>query len=139
MTRPPKKAEPKTAPDEKAPAAQAEPGPALDPEVAPVAAAGVVAGAPAVPVGAGVEPVTAADLVGPEPEPAPSRPELAGQAVLVSGPKRGRWRAVGGRAVRFGPEPVRVAVAELSAAEAAAIRDDPALLVVPAPAVEAEG
>lgn len=73
------------------------------------------------------------DAFAPPPEPAPSRPFLGQQAVMVTGPKRGRWRSIGGKAVKFGVEPVRVSVAGLSEAEVAAIRDDPLLSVLPAP------
>lgn len=52
--------------------------------------------------------------------------------VLVTGPKRGRWRA----GMKFGAEPKRLVVADLTDDEKIAIDLDPVLSVVPAPAGE---
>jgi hypothetical protein len=48
-----------------------------------------------------------------------------GPMISVVGPKAGRWRI--GR--RFGPDPVYIAVDDLSEAEALALRGDPKLIV----------
>lgn len=63
-----------------------------------------------------------------------SEPAPEGPVVTVVGPRSGRRRA--GR--RFGPEPVRIPVDEISADEAAALMDDPLLVVSlpPDPAAE---
>jgi hypothetical protein len=46
-----------------------------------------------------------------------------GEVLIVTGPKKGRWRI--GR--RFGPEPVEIPLADLTEAQALALRDDPKL------------
>lgn len=63
--------------------------------------------------------------------PAPVAPPALEPGVLVvTGPKRGRWRA----GWHFGPEPRRLPLAEMTNEERAAIEGDPALVV----SVEAE-
>lgn len=49
----------------------------------------------------------------------------AGPALIITGPKRGRWRA--GR--HFGPQAVTIPLTDLTEAEIAALRADPALTV----------
>ena len=59
-------------------------------------------------------------------KPAAAKKSAAKNAVLiVRGPVRGRWRA--GR--HFGAQPVTIPLKDLTKAEAAAIRSDPALSV----------
>lgn len=65
------------------------------------------------------EPEKGGQVSGAGSEPAP------GAALTITGPKRGRWRA--GR--HFGPQPVTIPLADLTEAEIAALRADPALTV----------
>jgi hypothetical protein len=51
---------------------------------------------------------------------------IIGPVVLVKGPAKGRWRA--GRL--FGPEPVEVAIGDLTEDQQRAIADDPELTVI---------
>ena len=48
-----------------------------------------------------------------------------GTSLIITGPKRGRWR--GGR--HFGPQPVTIPLTDLTGDEIAALRADPALTV----------
>lgn len=52
-------------------------------------------------------------------------PAAASAFVRVTGPSRGRWRI--GR--HFGPEPVEIALADLSEEERARLEADPALTI----------
>lgn len=63
--------------------------------------------------------LSAADVLAGQPD-AP-----AGPALIITGPKRGRWRA--GR--HFGPQAVTIPLTDLTEAEIAALRADPALTV----------
>jgi ribonuclease E len=78
-------------------------------------------------------PAVVAALTQPPATEPPARPDLGEQAVLISGPAKGRWRSVGGKAVRFGREPTPVRVADLTEEEVAAIKRDPKLSVTAAP------
>lgn len=51
-----------------------------------------------------------------------------GPSLIITGPKRGRWRA--GR--HFGPQPVTIPLTDLTDADIAALRADPALTVTEA-------
>lgn len=64
------------------------------------------------------------------PSPAPPPPAEPQGFLVVTGPKRGRWRA----GWHFGPEPRRLSLAEMTEEERAAIEGDPALAV----SIEAE-
>lgn len=67
------------------------------------------------------------DVGGHPAAPSPKDEEPTGpSSITITGPRRGRWRA--GR--HFGPEPVTIALADLSDAELEALRGDPALTVV---------
>ncbi|MCW1934117.1 helix-hairpin-helix domain-containing protein [Pararhodobacter zhoushanensis] len=76
---------------------------------------------------------TGADQGGTDPHTAPAtmppastpEPTPATGTLLVTGPKRGRWRA----GWHFGPEPVRLALADPTDEERAAIEADPTLTV----------
>jgi hypothetical protein len=55
-----------------------------------------------------------------------TRPVPTAELLIVKGPAKGRWRA--GR--KFGPEPVEIAVVDLSQAEIALLEGDPELTLI---------
>lgn len=114
-------------------ASKPKPATAAKPEEPKAAASAVTPAAEAslaAVVSAVEAPPPAAEAPAQPPSPAAPPSDGAPGVLVVTGPKRGRWRA----GWHFGPEPRRLPLAEMTEDERAAIEGDPALTV----SVEAE-